>query len=82
MGELEYFIECTIKCNPDKMTLNISQPHLISKITQVFNINVKSFMTLNVSDTSHKGVVCNQETYTNISYNIQKRYSSGLGYLI
>ena len=37
MGEIEDFIVYTVKWNLTKMTLNISQPDLINKMTQVFN---------------------------------------------
>ena len=37
VGELEDFIVYTVKWNLTKMTLNISQPDLINKMTQVFN---------------------------------------------
>ena len=47
MGGLEDFIGCMIKLYITKMNLNISQPHLITNITQGFNEDVKSLMNLN-----------------------------------
>ena len=46
------------------MTLNISQPDLINKMTQLFNEDVKSLMTFNTIVTPNKGIVRNQETDT------------------
>ena len=37
MGELDEFIECEIKGDLTKMTLKISQPDLINKMTHGFN---------------------------------------------
>ena len=37
MGEIDNFVVCTIKRELIKMTLNISQPDLINKMTQGFN---------------------------------------------
>ena len=37
MGELEDFVVCTIKRDLTRMTLNISQPYLITNMTQGFN---------------------------------------------
>ena len=39
-------------------------------------------MTFNTPATPHKGIVLNQETDTNIAYNLQKRYRSGVGSLL
>ena len=39
-------------------------------------------MAFNIPATPHRGVVCNQETYTKIPYNLQKRYWGGIGSLI
>ena len=39
-------------------------------------------MTFNTPATPHKGVVSNQETDTKIFYDIHKRYSSIIGYLL
>ena len=36
-GELKDFVKCTIKSAITKMTLNISQTDLITKMTQGFN---------------------------------------------
>ena len=54
MGEIEDFIVYTVKCDLTKMTLKISQPDLINKMTQVFNKDVKSLMTFNTPDIIHK----------------------------
>ena len=35
MGELEDFVVCTIKRDPNKTTLNIYQPDLITKMTHL-----------------------------------------------
>ena len=51
-------------------------------MTQGFNEDVKSLMTFNTPDTLHKGIVRNQETDTNISYDIHKRDRSGIGFLL
>ena len=64
------------------MTLKISQLDLITKMTQGFNEDLKSIMHLNTLDTSHKGIVRNQETDINISYYLQKIYMSGIGSLL
>ena len=60
MGELEDFVGCMIKHDHTNMTLIISQLVLINKITQGFNEDVKSLMTFNIPDKSHKGDVRNQ----------------------
>ena len=60
MGELEDFTWFTIKRDLTKTNLNIYQPDLINKMTQVFNKNVKSLMTFNILATPHKGIVRNQ----------------------
>ena len=41
MGELEDFVGCTIKRDTTKMNLNIYQPHLITRINQAFNKDMK-----------------------------------------
>ena len=82
MCELEDFVGYTIKRDLTKITLNIYQPHIITKITQGFKENMKSLMTFNIPDTPHKGIVNNQEKYTKISHNLKKRYSSGVGSLL
>ena len=38
MGRLEEFVGCTIKRDLTKTTLNISQPHIITKTTQGISI--------------------------------------------
>ena len=45
MGELEYFVGCTIKHDLTKMTLHIYQPDIITNMTQVFKEDFKSLMT-------------------------------------
>ena len=44
------------------MTLSIYQPDTTINMTQVFNKEVKSLMTLNNPAIPHNGVVSNQET--------------------
>ena len=44
------------------MTFNIYQPHIITKMTQGFNKDVKQIMAFSAPDKSHKGIVYNQET--------------------
>ena len=39
-------------------------------------------MTFNTPDKPHKGIACNQEKDTNISYNLQNIYRSGVVSLI
>ena len=51
-------------------------------MTQGFNKDMKSLMTFNTPATLHKGIVNNQDTDTKISYDIHKRHSSGIGYLL
>ena len=82
MVKLEDFIGCTIEKDLTNTTLNISQPDLINKMTQGFNVEAKSLMNLNTPATPHKGVVRNQETNTKISDDLQKRYRSGVESLI
>ena len=82
MVKLEDFIGCTIEKDLTNTTLNISQPDLINKMTQGFNVEAKSLMSLNTPAIPHKGVVRNQETNTKISDDLQKRYRSGVGSLI
>ena len=60
MSELEDFVGCMIKRDLTKTTINISQPDLITNMTQGFNEDVKSLMNLNTPNTTHKGIVCNQ----------------------
>ena len=47
MGELEDFLGYEIERGLTNKTLNIYQPHLITKITQGFNKDVKSLITFN-----------------------------------
>ena len=82
MGELEEFIGFTIKRDLTNMNLKISQPDLIKNMIQVFDKDVKSLMTFNTPATPHKGIICNQETDTKISHDLQNRYRSGLGLLL
>ena len=60
MGELEYFVVCTIKRDLTKMTLNIYQTDLITNLTQIFNKDVKSFIFFNTPATPRNGIVRNQ----------------------
>ena len=82
MCELEDFVGCTIKRDLTKMTLKNSQPDLVTKMTQGFNEDVESLMTFNTPATLYKGIVRNQEIDTKISYYLQKRYRSGVGFLL
>ena len=67
MSELEELIGCKIKRDLTKITLNISQLRITTKMTQVFNEDLKSLMNFNNPDTYHNGIVYNQETDTKIS---------------
>ena len=40
-SEIEYYLGCTIKNHLTKMTFNIDQPHIITKMMQVFNKDMK-----------------------------------------
>ena len=82
MGELEDFWGCTINRYTTNTTLNISQPDQITNMNQWFNEDMKSLMTFNNPSTPHKGIVCNQETDTKISYDLQKIFRSGVGLLL
>ena len=66
MGELEYFIECMLKRDPTNTTLNISQPYIITNMTQIFKEDVKSLMTFNTPNTPHTMIVGYQEKYTKV----------------
>ena len=66
MGGLEDVLGCTFNLGITKMTLNISQPHIIHKMTRGFNKDMKSLITFNTPATPNNGVVCNQETDTKI----------------
>ena len=63
------------------MTLSISPPDIINKMTQGFNEDVKSLMDFNTPATPPKGIVHNLEIDTKISYDLHKRYRSGVGLL-
>ena len=76
MGEIEGFVGCTIKRDLTNMTLNIFQPHIITKVTQGFNKDVKSLLTFNTPDTPYKGIVRRQETDT--QYNTIYRKDTGV----
>ena len=54
MGKLEDFVGCTVRHDLIKMTLKIYQPHLITKITQVFNEYMKSLIKFNAPADPHK----------------------------
>ena len=82
MGEIEDFIGCTIKSDLTKMTLKIYQQYIITNITQGFNEDMKSIMTFNNLATPHEGIVINQETDTEISYDLHKMHRSGIGLLL
>ena len=60
MGELQYSVWCRIKSDITEMALNISQPHIITNTTQLFNKNVKSLMKLYTPATPYKGILSNQ----------------------
>ena len=60
MGELEDLAGCTINRDITKMTINISQPDIITKMPQEFNKNEKSPITFNTPATPHKWIVRNQ----------------------
>ena len=51
-------------------------------MTQGFKEYLKSLMDFNATDSPHKGIVSNQETETKLSYNIQKGYRNGVGFLL
>ena len=82
MGELKDFVGCAIKRDLTNMTLNIYQPDIINKMNQGFNGDVKSLMTFNTPATPHQVIVSNQETDTKMLYDINKRYMTGIGYLL
>ena len=75
---MEKILGYKIKRDLNNITLNISQSHLISKLTQVFNDEVKSLMTLNTPMQHTSGLYKKKETGTNISKYLQKRYRSGV----
>ena len=82
IGELEEILECVIKRDLTNMNLNKSQPDMINKMNQGFNRDMKSLMTFNAPDITHKGIVSNQESEKIISCDIHKRYRSSIGYLL
>ena len=51
----------------------MSEPNIISNITQGFNYDVKSLMTSNTPAIPHKGVVHKQETGTKTNQIIYRR---------
>ena len=59
-GPPENFVGYTIKHELTKTNLKISQPHLISKMTQGCNKYVKSLMIFNTVATMHNRDVRNQ----------------------
>ena len=59
-GPPENFVGYTIKHELTKTNLKISQPHLITKINQGINKDVKSLMTFNILDALYKGIVQNK----------------------
>ena len=75
---MEKILGYKIKRDLNNITLNISQSHLISKLTQGFNDEVKSLMTLNTPMQHTSGLYKKKETGTNISKYLQKRYRSGV----
>ena len=67
MGEIEDLVIFTIKRDLTKMTLKISQPHLMTNMTQGLNKDMKSIMIFNTPATPHKRIAHNQETDTTIT---------------
>ena len=64
------------------MTLRISKPDIITKMTQVFNKDVISLIIFNNPATLNKYILSNQEIDTKIQYDVHKRYRSGIGSLL
>ena len=62
MGPLEDALGLTIKHKLTNMTLNISQPELIRKMTEVFIKDMKLITTFNNPTTSYKEIVCQKKT--------------------
>ena len=60
MGELEDLVRFTIKRDLTKTTLKISQQHLINKINQGFNKDVKYLMNFNTLEKPHQVIVRNK----------------------
>ena len=73
MGPLEDFVGCTINLDLINTTLMISQLHLIKKMSEEFNNNMKTIMNFNTPDTPHKGIARNQEIYKNTTF--YRRYT-------
>ena len=59
MGELDDFVGFTIMRDLTNTNLNNSQLHLINKMTQGFNKDMKSLMTFNNPDKTDKRIVHN-----------------------
>ena len=78
MGELEEILGCKINRDLTKTTFNIYQPDITNNTTQGFNDDVKLLWTFNTPATPHKGIVCNQEIDTKISYYPHNIYISGI----
>ena len=78
MDYLDEFVGCTINRELTKIILQISQPYLITKMTQIFNEDMKSLINFNAPDIPYKEILHNQEIDTKISYDLQKRYRSGV----
>ena len=55
MVTLEEFVGCTITHDLYKMSIKISKLHLIAKMTQGFNSDIKLLMDFNTPATPHKG---------------------------
>ena len=59
-GTIEDFVGCTVKHDLTKMTFMISQLHVITKMTQGLNKDVKSPTAFNTPATPHEGIVSNK----------------------
>ena len=79
--KIDDFAEFIIKCDLTKMTLKISQPHIITKMNQGFDEDVKSIITFNNPDKPPTRILHNKGIYTEKSKYLQKRYRSGVGLL-
>ena len=80
LGPLEEFIECRIKHELTNTVFNIYQPHLIAKITQLFNNGMKSLMNVKLLLHCTTGLYVNKKQY--FFNNLKKRYQSGISLLI
>ena len=78
MGKTEEFVVCMVKHDLTKMILKIYQPCINTKTTKKFHEYADSLMKFNTSASLNKRIVSNQETYTKITNNSQKRYRSGI----